>query len=287
MLIVNFNRGNDVARAVRSAWQYDYGQKLYIHGLDLPEVVEIGFSLTESGGMDNPRFGVTKDGVTEVIIPDAMMAGEDTEYDYKIYAFIFVEDGNQESGRTVKRADISVKSRPKRWMDDETGDNFSEIVKAVRDLVEEYKKSGVSDEQVRAALNDYLADHPIDTLTEDEVRAIVNAMLGDITQTHFEKVDVLPDDGKENIIYLVPTENTEEQNIYDEYIFLNGIPELIGTTKINLEGYATKEEFRKLSETIADLKKELEELRTLIENGDIDSAVALLDSAILDLSTLA
>ena len=130
MLIANFCNGKNKA-IVSGAWQYDYGQRLYIHGLELPEVVEIGFSLTETGGMDYPRFAMTKDGVTEVAIPDEMMEGNDVESDYRIYAFVFVEDEKQESGQTVKSIEIRVKSRPKRWMDDETGDNFSEIVKGV------------------------------------------------------------------------------------------------------------------------------------------------------------
>lgn len=41
------------------------------------------------------------------------------------------------------------------------------------------------------------------------------------------------------------------------------------------------------SKQIDDLKKQLEELRILIENGDIDFAIAVLDNAILDVATLA
>lgn len=270
MPVANFIKGRDKAHA-GDAWQYNYGQKLYIHGLELPEVVEIGFSLTETGGMDNPRFGITTDGVTEVVIPDSMMEGGDTEEDYHIYAFIFVEDEKQESGQTIKCVQICVKSRPKRWMDDKTGDDFSEIIKAVRELVEEYKKSGVSDEQVQAAVTSYLDKNLIDTLTEEEVRVIVNAALGNIKQTHFEKVDTLPSEWKENTIYLVPAENAEEQNIYDEYIFINGLPELIGTTKIDLAGYAKESYVQEYAQPKGDYAsgKEVRQLSATV-NDHID-----------------
>lgn len=107
------------------------------------------------------------------------------------------------------------------------------------------------------------------------------------------------DDISETTIYLVPA-NDGTENLYTEYINVNGLWEILGTQKVpkvevtkeSIEaalGYtpADNAELDKLSDTIADLKKELEELRTLIENGDIDSAIALLDSAILDVSKLA
>lgn len=53
--------------------QYDYGQILRIHGLDLPPAVEIQFSYREKGGTTENRIGTTKDGITEVQIPDKML----------------------------------------------------------------------------------------------------------------------------------------------------------------------------------------------------------------------
>ena len=165
-MIVQFNSKNSTPKLIGELHQYDYGQQLHIHGLDLPEVVEIGFSFTKTGGVDIPRFGITEDGVTVVTIPDLILEGNDTTSNFYFYAFIFVED--EESGETVKRIELYVKSRPKRWMDDETGDTFSEVVKAVQELVEEYKKSGLSDEQVAQALEKHLEKNPIN-ITVDSV----------------------------------------------------------------------------------------------------------------------
>lgn len=90
--------------------QYDYGQILRIHGLDLPPAVEIQFSYREKGGTTENRVGTTKDGVTEVQIPDAMLKNNGTTQDYAIWVFIYVTD--ETSGNTVYRIKLYVDSRP-------------------------------------------------------------------------------------------------------------------------------------------------------------------------------
>lgn len=90
--------------------QYDYGQILRIHGLDLPPAVEIQFSYREKGGTTENRVGTTKDGVTEVQIPDKMLKNNGTTQDYAIWVFIYVTD--ETSGNTVYRIKLYVDSRP-------------------------------------------------------------------------------------------------------------------------------------------------------------------------------
>ena len=46
---------------------------------------------------------------------------------------------------------------------------------------------------------------------------------------------------EENILYLVPN-NTSGDNKYDEYMLINGSPELIGSQTIDLSDYPTTEE---------------------------------------------
>lgn len=90
--------------------QYDYGQILRIHGLDLPPAVEIQFSYREKGGVTENRVGTTKDGITEVQIPDAMLKNNGTTQDYAIWVFVYVTD--ETSGNTVYRIKLYVDSRP-------------------------------------------------------------------------------------------------------------------------------------------------------------------------------
>ena len=96
---------------VRNVWQYDHGQILRIQGLTLPPAVEIHFSLTDAGGESTTRVGITKDNVTDVIIPDSLLENNGATENYNIYAYIYLTEPG--SGETEYKITISVKSRPK------------------------------------------------------------------------------------------------------------------------------------------------------------------------------
>ena len=131
MITAVFTDNSDYARAT-GLWQWDYGQILRIEGLHLPTAVEIHFALTEFAGDAIPRVGTTKDGVTEVVIPDSFLenqtAGAST---YEIYAWIYLAD--KTTGETIKRISMQVKCRPKPEAFDTPGDAeiFREAIEAV------------------------------------------------------------------------------------------------------------------------------------------------------------
>lgn len=75
-----------------------------------------------------------------------------------------------------------------------------------------------------------------ETYTKKEVDSLVEAKVA------FQVVDALPTTGETAIIYLVPLADPETQNIYDEYMWIGGAWELIGSTKTDLSDYYTKEE---------------------------------------------
>lgn len=98
--------------SVYGIWQWDYGQILRIQSKKkLPKVVEVHFSLQEKGGGSVARIGTTADGVTDVTIPDSFLENNGATQDYKVYAFVYVENG--ESGNTEYKIEMSVKARPK------------------------------------------------------------------------------------------------------------------------------------------------------------------------------
>lgn len=70
----------------------------------------------------------------------------------------------------------------------------------------------------------------------------VRAEIGKMTHFTFEKVDSVESVVKENVIYLVPNVENKEDNVFDEYLLVDGTPELIGSTAIDLSGYALKED---------------------------------------------
>lgn len=117
-------------------WQYDYGQILRIQGLKLPRNVEIHFALQETGGIALPRVGVTRDGVTDVVIPDSMLENNGVTADYYIYAFIYLT--NKTSGQTEYEIKMRVKSRPRPEVPGggEDLDPFHEAVQKVNEAAE-------------------------------------------------------------------------------------------------------------------------------------------------------
>lgn len=141
MIAANFRNNNYHSVICGGLWQYDYGQSLRIQGLSLPTAVEIHFSLNETGGESMTRIGVTKDGVTDVTIPDSMLEGSDSIKDYKIYAFIYLSD--EKSGETTHKIVMPVKSRPKpeAFNKPEDAELFKAAIEAVNETVENAKKS--------------------------------------------------------------------------------------------------------------------------------------------------
>ena len=119
MITAVFTDNSDYTRAT-GIWQWDYGQKLRIEGLTLPTAVEIHFALTEQSGDAITRVGTTKDGVTEVAIPDSLLENQAVSASYAIYAWIYLAD--KTSGETVKRISVWVKCRPKPEGFDAPGD---------------------------------------------------------------------------------------------------------------------------------------------------------------------
>lgn len=141
MVIVAFPPGEKYAVNYTTLDQYDYGQILRIQGLKLPKTVEVHFSTQETGGTSITRVGVTKDGVTDVLIPDSVLENGDTTQNYSIFAFVYITDAT--SGKTEYRARLEVKARSKPEIPG-GGDNpdiFHEAVLEVRKSAEKAEEA--------------------------------------------------------------------------------------------------------------------------------------------------
>lgn len=73
---------------------------------------------------------------------------------------------------------------------------------------------------------------------ESYSKSEIDNKIASIVTTTFEVVDELPEQGESNVIYLVPNEQSAD-NEYEEYIWVNNKWELIGTTKVDLTPYYT------------------------------------------------
>lgn len=92
--------------------------------------------------------------------------------------------------------------------------------------------SGFITNAVNDLVNYYLKN---DTYSKNEVNTLVN----NITKVTISIVDTLPTTGESNIIYFV-AKTGSTNDVYDEYVFINGNPEHIGSTDVDLTGYATE-----------------------------------------------
>lgn len=122
--------------------------------------------------------------------------------------YLFVPDSdNSSSGTFIEYAEPVIPTKTS-----DLTNNSGFITKAVNDLTNYYLKS--------------------ETYTKEEVQSLISA----INSVTLQKVDSLPEPGESNVIYLVPKSGSGN-DIYDEYIFIDGKPEHIGSTQVDLSNY--------------------------------------------------
>ena len=120
---------------VSDVWQWDYGQILRIQGLDLPTAVEVDFAV--AGASESiARIGTTKDGVTDVVIPDSLI-----ETGNNLVAYIYLRDA--ESGNTEYQIDMLVtkRAKPEAYNTPEDKELFGQAVEAVNTAADRAEKA--------------------------------------------------------------------------------------------------------------------------------------------------
>ena len=77
---------------------------------------------------------------------------------------------------------------------------------------------------------------------------VTNAIAG-ISGFHAEIVSELPETGKTNILYLVAKTEAASGDGYDEYLYINGAWERVGSTNIDLSGYVQAADMHAITNT--------------------------------------
>lgn len=75
----------------------------------------------------------------------------------------------------------------------------------------------------------------------------VTAAIAGVSTFRAEIVDSLPSAGASNILYLVAKSSSESGNVYDEYLYIGGAWELVGSTGMDLSGYVKSSEMHALT----------------------------------------
>ena len=107
------------------------------------------------------------------------------------------------------------------------------------DLTNYYSKGAV-DSLVYNALRDYVTSATFaSTLSAYYTKSEVDSIIANIQSISIIITETLPQSGSPNIIYFVP--KTQSQNdVYDEYMWINNKWEHIGSTEVDLSDYYTK-----------------------------------------------
>ena len=135
MITAAFNDGEEY-KMVSGLWQWDYGQILRIQGLNLPTAVEVDFAV--AGASESvARIGTTKDGVTDVVIPDSLI-----ETGKNLVAYVYLRDS--ESGNTEYQIDmvVSKRAKPEAYDTPEDKELFGQAIEAVNKAAERAEKAG-------------------------------------------------------------------------------------------------------------------------------------------------
>lgn len=78
--------------------------------------------------------------------------------------------------------------------------------------------------------------------TKTETNNAIAKAIAEVDHLSREIVETLPENANANVIYMVRREGGTGQDVYNEYMYINGTWEIIGDTSVDLTGYAKKED---------------------------------------------
>ena len=78
--------------------------------------------------------------------------------------------------------------------------------------------------------------------TKKDTDNAIAAAIAAVDHLSREIVEALPENANANVIYMVLREGGTGQDVYNEYMYINGTWEIIGDTSVDLTGYAKKED---------------------------------------------
>ena len=82
----------------------------------------------------------------------------------------------------------------------------------------------------------------LNVYTKTETDSAIAAAIAAVDHLSREIVETLPENASENVIYMVRREGGTGQDVYNEYMYINGAWEIIGDTSVDLTGYAKTED---------------------------------------------
>lgn len=238
MLIANFTKGNEEL-TLDGLWMYDYGQKLQIKGLNLPEAFEVHFKW---GNLERAKVivGTTAEGISVVDIPNESLSQKGA-----ITAYIYLSDG--EAGETISTVTMYINRRiaPEGFETPEDVDLFHYTLDAVNEYVSQAKSAEEKASQKASEAENYASSAKESQVVVEKLKEAVYAQ----TNAFNEKVTDLVAQTKQQI-----TEHVDQEIARID-------------TAASIKKNALDESIKQADEQNAELKKTLsdaEELNTEI-----------------------
>lgn len=82
----------------------------------------------------------------------------------------------------------------------------------------------------------------LNVYTKKDTDSAIAEAIAAVDHLSREIVEALPETANENVIYMVHREDGAGQDVYNEYMYINGAWEIIGDTSVDLTDYAKKED---------------------------------------------
>lgn len=140
MLLANFTGLGEEIEIENELWMYDYGQKLQITGLPLPEAFEVHFSWKDLEKA-KVQIGTTVDGVSTVAIPDAALTQKSA-----VKAYIYLSTPEEGETTNLITMYISRRIQPEGFETPEATDLFHHTLAAVAEYQRKAETASLASE---------------------------------------------------------------------------------------------------------------------------------------------
>jgi hypothetical protein len=100
----------------------------------------------------------------------------------------------------------------------------------------------VADQEIRADMSETSSELQTQITSQENEIAKLKQEVAGLSSLSLEIVNELPAVGKGGVIYLVPS-GGEAPNLRDEYVWVNGAFEVIGSTQVDLTGYVKNTDY--------------------------------------------
>ena len=125
--------------------------------------------------------------------------------------------------------------------------------------------------QVGSFADDEMSDNSNGIVKNKVIKAYIDKLIAGIKQFKVIKTDVLPTENIDsNAIYFIPKKNKNNDDVFDEYMYINNKWELIGSTAVDLADYITTEGFISNVEAMLGLP---EDIKGLSDTGTFTGAI--------------